>query len=97
VIQGNQHGVTKDDFILKKEGVVKMEDRVIFTIKHLLKRGSTITLESRLIEDLKLDSLDLLMILSDLEDEFNITIAEDDFLNVVTVNDIVVKLRARGL
>ena len=69
----------------------------MFTIRHLLKRGSKITLDSRLIEDLKLDSLDLLMILSDLEDEFNITIAEDDFRNVVTVNDIVTKLRARGI
>ena len=69
----------------------------MFTIRHLLKRGSKITLESRLSDDLKLDSLDLLMILSDLEDEFNITITEDDFANVVTVNDIVVKLRARGL
>jgi len=74
-----------------------MEDRIMFTIKHLLKKGSRITLESRLIEDLKLDSLDLLMILSDLEDEFKITIAEDDFLDVVTVNDIVAKLRARGM
>ena len=69
----------------------------MFTIKHLMKRGSKITLESRLIEDLKLDSLDLLMILSDLEDEFNITIAEDDFLSVVTVNDIAIKLKARGI
>ena len=74
-----------------------MEDRIMFTIKHLLKKGSKISLESRLIEDLKLDSLDLLMILSDLEDEFNITIAEDDFLGLVTVNDIAVKLRARGI
>ena len=69
----------------------------MFTIRHLLKRGTKITLESRLIEDLKLDSLDLLLILSDLEDEFSITIAEDDFLNVVTVNDIVAKMRARGI
>ena len=74
-----------------------MEDRILFTINHILKKGSKITLESRLLEDLQLDSLDLLMILSDLEDEFSITIAEDDFLNVVTVNDIAVKLRARGL
>lgn len=72
-----------------------MEDRIMFTIKHLLRRGTKITLESRLIEDLKLDSLDKLMILSDLEGEFNITIAEDDFLDIVTVNDIVMKLRAR--
>ena len=74
-----------------------MEDRIMFTIKHLLKKGSKITLESRLTEDLKLDSLDVLMILSDLEDEFNITISEDDFLGVVTVNDIAVKLRTRGI
>ena len=74
-----------------------MEDRIIFTIKHLVKRGTNVSLESRLLEDLKLDSLDLLMILSDLEDEFNITIAEDDFLSVVIVNDIAIKLRARGV
>ncbi|SPF53623.1 acyl carrier protein [Candidatus Desulfosporosinus infrequens] len=79
------------------EGVLKTEDRVMFTIRHFLQRGSKITLESRLIEDLRLDSLDLLMILSDLEDEFNIIIAEDDFSDVVIVNDIVTKMRARGL
>ena len=77
--------------------MLKMEDRIMFTIRHLLKRGTKITLESRLIEDLKLDSLDLLLIISDLEDEFSITIAEDEFLNVVTVNDIVVKMRVRGI
>lgn len=74
-----------------------MEDRIIFALNHVLEKRPKITLESRLVEDLKVDSLDLLMILSDLEDEFNITITEDDFLDVVTVNDIVVKLRARGL
>ncbi|HEY8910141.1 MAG TPA: acyl carrier protein [Desulfosporosinus sp.] len=75
-----------------------MEDRIIFTLKHVLaKRSKNITLESRLVEDLQVDSLDLLMILSDLEDEFSITIDEADFLKVVTVNDIVVKLRIRGL
>jgi acyl carrier protein len=77
--------------------VLKMEDRIMFTIRHLLKKGSKITLESRLVEDLKLDSLDMLMIISDLEDEFNITIAEEDFSGVVTVNDIAIKLRARGI
>lgn len=74
-----------------------MEDRIIITLKHVLEKRPKITLESRLREDLKVDSLDLLMILADLEDEFSITIAEDDFLDVVTVNDIAVKLRARGL
>jgi len=75
-----------------------MEDRVIFTLKHILqKKKKKITLESRLREDLYVDSLEMFMIIADLEDEFEITISDDDFANVVTVNDIVVKLRARGL
>ncbi|EGW37768.1 acyl carrier protein [Desulfosporosinus sp. OT] len=75
-----------------------MEDRVISTLKHILnKRYMQITLESRLREDLNVDSLDLLMILGDLEDEFATTLSDEDFSDVVTVNDIVIKLRARRI
>ncbi|MHB8074103.1 acyl carrier protein [Desulfosporosinus fructosivorans] len=76
---------------------MNLEERIISTIYGVLEKSSDITPESRLREDLKVDSLDLLMILSGLEDEFAITVAEDDFLDVVTVNDIAVKLRARGV
>jgi len=48
-------------------------------------------------EDLFVDSLDMLMIIGDLEDDFEITITDDEFANVVTVNDIVEMLKARGL
>ena len=75
---------------------MNLEDRIINTIQGVLENRSEITLESRLLEDLMVDSLDLLMILSGLEDEFSITIAEDDFLDVVTVRDIADKLRALG-
>lgn len=75
---------------------MNLEDRIIFTIQSSLEKRLEITLESRLLEDLLVDSLDLLMILSALEDEFSITIAEDDFLDVVTVKDIVVKMSAIG-
>lgn len=75
-----------------------MEDRVLFTINHILrKKKRKITLESRLWEDLFVDSLDMLMIIGDLEDDFEITITDDEFANVVTVNDIVEMLKARGL
>ena len=75
-----------------------MEDRVLFTINHILqKKKRKITMESRLREDLFVDSLDMFMIIGDLEDEFEITITDDEFADVVTVNDIVEKLRARGL
>lgn len=74
-----------------------MEDRIIITLQSILEKRQQITLESRLLEDLKVDSLDLLMILSALEDEFSITIVEEDFVDVVTVNDIAVKLKDRGI
>ena len=81
------------------EGVcVKMEDRVLYTINHILQRKKRkITLESRLREDLFVDLVDMAMIIGDLEDEFEITITDDEFADVVTVNDIVEKLKARGL
>lgn len=74
-----------------------MEDRIIVIIQSVLEKSPEITLESRLLEDLKVDSLDLLMILSALEDEFSIIIAEDDFDDVYTINDIAVKLKIRGI
>jgi len=75
-----------------------MEDRVLFTLNHILQRKKRkITLESRLREDLFVDSVDMSMIIGDLEDEFEITITDDEFADVVTVNDIVEKLKARGL
>jgi len=76
---------------------IKLEDRIIGTLKNNLEKRSEINIESRLLEDLRVDSLELMMILSGLEDEFSITIAEDDFLDVATVKDIADKMRARGL
>lgn len=76
---------------------MKLEDRIIVTLKINLEKRPEINLESRLHEDLKVDSLDKLMILSALEDEFSITIADEVFVDVLTVMDIVEKLKAVGL
>lgn len=76
---------------------MRLEDRIIVSIQSILDKRPMITIDSRLIEDLMVDSLDKLMILSALEDEFSITIAEDDFADVVTIKDIAVKLKARNL
>jgi len=75
-----------------------MEDRVLFILNHILqKKKRKITLESRLREDLFVDSIDMSMIIGDLEDDFEITITDEEFANLVTVNDIVEYLKARGL
>jgi acyl carrier protein len=74
-----------------------LEQRVIKTLKDNLEKSPEINLESRLLEDLLVDSLDRMMLLSGLEDEFSITIAEEDFAEVATVSDIVRKLQDKGL
>ncbi|KJS16464.1 MAG: acyl carrier protein [Peptococcaceae bacterium BRH_c4b] len=76
---------------------MNLEDRIIAILKNNLQGAPEITLETRLVEDLMIDSLDKLMIISALEDEFSLAIDEEDFAGIVTVNDIAVKLRAEYL
>lgn len=52
----------------------------------------TITPESRLGEDLKADSLDLVELVMDLEQEYGLQIPEEDLPNIHTVGDIVAAL-----
>jgi acyl carrier protein len=49
----------------------------------------TITAESRLIEDLKADSLDVVELIMDLEQEFGIEIPDEELPKIRTVGDIV--------
>ena len=49
----------------------------------------SITAESRLIEDLKADSLDVVELIMDIEQEFSVQVPEEELPNVHTVGDIV--------
>ncbi len=49
----------------------------------------SITLESKLIEDLKADSLDVVELIMDLEQEYGIEIPDDELPGIRTVGDIV--------
>jgi acyl carrier protein len=62
-----------------------------------VEKKQTITLDSDLVADLDTDSLNWLMIVSALEDEFDITIAETEFQTVHTVRDIIGQLRKHGV
>lgn len=44
--------------------------------------------EAKIVDDLGADSLDVVELLSQLEDEFGITIPDDDVENLVTVADV---------
>ncbi|NLJ57416.1 MAG: acyl carrier protein [Tissierellia bacterium] len=48
-----------------------------------------ITLESKIKDDLGADSLDLFELISQIEDELDVDIDEDDYGKLVTVEDIV--------
>ncbi|NMA15082.1 MAG: acyl carrier protein [Clostridia bacterium] len=73
-----------------------LEAQIIAVLKENL--GMTteeVNLESRLIEDLGVDSLDRIMIQAALEDEFSITINDEDFAGLRTVDDIVKGIKDR--
>lgn len=50
---------------------------------------SKVTLESSLSEDLGADSLDAVELIMALEDEFGVTVSDDDAQSIRTVGDIV--------
>lgn len=57
--------------------------------KQLNKPVSEITDEKEIVKDLGADSLDVMEMLMNLEEEFNITVPEDDAMGIKTVGDIV--------
>lgn len=48
-----------------------------------------ITMDANVIEDLEADSLSVMQIIMELEEEFGMTVADDDVNNLRTVGDIV--------
>ena len=48
-----------------------------------------IALESEIVKDLGADSLDVVEMLMTLEEEYSVTVSEDDAMNIKTVADIV--------
>jgi len=70
-------------------------------VKHFLNeleehiKPENITLESNLRDDLGLDSLQAVSIIMNIEDEFDISVSEDELTNVQTVGDVVGILRKK--
>ena len=58
-------------------------------VKQLDVEADSITLESRLVDDLKADSLDVVELIMDLEQEFDIEIPDEELPKIRTVGDIV--------
>ena len=67
-----------------------MKDKVIALVSEATKQESSkISLETNFIDDLNLDSLDIVDLMMKMEDEFGIEIPETDAEGLKTVKDVV--------
>ncbi len=53
-----------------------------------------VTADAKIVDDLGADSLDVVELLSRLEDEYNVTIPEEDVENLSTVSDVAKAIEA---
>jgi acyl carrier protein len=57
--------------------------------KQLKADENTITADTRLVEDLKADSANVMVMIMDLEDNYGIVVEDDQIMNLKTVGDVV--------
>ena len=62
--------------------------------KQLKADEATITADTRLVEDLKADSANVMVMIMDLEDAYGIVIEDDQIMNLKTVGDVVKYIEA---
>ena len=62
--------------------------------KQLKADEATITADTRLVEDLKADSANVMVMIMDLEDNDGIVIEDDQIMNLKTVGDVVKYIEA---
>ncbi len=70
------------------ENVVKM------IAEQLKVDASTITAETRLVEDLKADSANVMVMIMNLEDNYGIYVEDDQIMKLKTVGDVVKYIEA---
>lgn len=81
----------------REEMEIKMLEKVKKHIAELLgTKENLITPESKLVEDLKADSLDIVQMLIVLEDEFKVEFSDDEIASLKTVGDIVSFIEKKG-
>ena len=62
--------------------------------KQLKADEATITMDTRLVEDLKADSANVMVMIMDLEDNYGIVVEDDQIMNLKTVGDVVKYIEA---
>lgn len=71
-----------------------MEEKIISLIAEKLgKKKEQITLKTNLVEDLGADSLDVVELIMTFEDEFGVTLPDEDVAKMKTVGDVVAYIK----
>jgi len=71
-------------------GKVMLEEKVIKLVSDATKiESAKISASTNFIDDLKLDSLDIVELMMKMEDEFGIEIPEEDAEGLKSINDVV--------
>lgn len=74
-----------------------LEDKVINIVSEQLSVSKDeVTLTSNFIDDLKADSLDLVELVMEFEDEFGITVPDDDYEKIRTVGDAIEYIKEKA-
>jgi acyl carrier protein len=68
---------------------MEITSKILSIISRDAGHGKAVQPGDRIVEDLGVDSLDKLMIVHDLEDEFNISVGDEELKNVRVVQDII--------
>lgn len=75
-----------------------MFDQILTILRDQLGVDTTgVTEDTSFIDDLRIDSLDLFEVVTALEDEYGIEIAQDDLEKIKTIGDVVEYLSSRGI
>ena len=74
---------------------MKVFDKVKeYILMQLPVSGDKVTMDARLIDDLGADSANLMMLIMDLETEFDLTVKDEVLATIKTVGDIVTYIEA---
>ena len=74
-----------------------MEKKIIALIAEMLgKDEASVTLKSNFVTDLNADSLDILEMLLKLEEEYQVSIKDEDVSTIKTVEDLVNYIKANN-
>ena len=75
---------------MEKMDEKKLTDEICGAIaKQLRKPIAEVTADKKLKEDLNADSLDLVELMMNLEEQYHITIADEDLVKMQTIGDVV--------